>query len=339
MKEQYPFVSVVIPARNSEKILGQCIKSLKNLNYPKEKYEIIIADSNSTDNTFEVAKNLGAIAVHNTGGTVCSGRNIGFKTARGEIVAFSDSDCVMDRDWIKNSIKYFEDEKIAAVGGPNLTPAEEGAFGKAVGFVFNQALFTAGSVYARILKKTKEVKSLPGCNIIFRRKALEKVLPLDESIIEAEDYVMNQKIRALGYKLMYTPDTIVWHHRRPIPKKFFMQMYRYAIGRLRLGKKDIKMINLTHILVGLGLPIIIISSLVLILVKKILFLYLFILGAAFLIFYCLFAWFKTKSFKTAVLVPGVIILLFCGWSLGFLKELLSPYNDKKLIKIYENPNR
>jgi len=134
---------------------------------------------------------------------------------------------------------------------------------------------------------------------------------------------MNQKIRALGYKLMYTPDTVLWHHRRPVPKKFFMQMYRYAIGRLRLGKKDIKMINLTHILVGLGLPLIIIVSLVLILVKKILFLYLFILGAAFLIFYFLFAWFKTKSFKTAVLVPGVIILLFCGWSLGFLKELLS----------------
>jgi len=157
--------------------LGQCIESLKNLNYPKEKYEIIIADSNSTDNTFEVAKNLGAIAIHNTGGTVCSGRNIGFKTARGEVIAFSDSDCVMDKDWIKNSIKYFEDEKIAAVGGPNLTPEKESSFGRAVGFVFNQALFTAGSVYARILKKTKEVESLPGCNIIFRRTALEKVLP------------------------------------------------------------------------------------------------------------------------------------------------------------------
>lgn len=338
MNENYPFVSIVIPARNSESIIGRCLESLLKLNHPKEKYEIIIADSNSTDKTAEIAKSHGVAVVPNVGGTVCSGRNAGFKIAKGEIIAFSDSDCVMDKDWIKNSLKYFKDPAIGGVGGPNLAPDDETEFGKAVSFIFNRAIFSAGSINARVLKRRKEVKSIPGCNMIFKREALQKVLPLDERLIEAEDYVMNQKIRKLGYKLFYTPDTVVWHYRRPSPKQLFKQMYRYAIGRLRIGKIDRKNINLMHILVGLGLPLLAGLLIGLTIINKTLAALLLLAAFLFLMVYFFIALFQKKSFKTALLSPAVIVIIFCGWSSGFLKELFSPYKNKELVKIYENTN-
>ena len=326
---RYPFVSIIIPVRNVGKIIGQCLEGLNNLNYPKDKYEIIISDSESTDDTRAIVKKYGAIFVSTPKRSVCAGRNEGFRAAKGEIIAFSDADCVMDKNWIVNCLKYFENHAVGAVGGPNITPADDTAFAKAVGFVFDQAIFSAGSIHGRILNKIKEVKSIPGCNVIYRREALDKVMPMDESLLEAEDYVTNQKIRGLGYKLLYTPDTIVWHYRRPNPKRFFKQIYRYAIGRLLIGKKDIKMINLTHILVGLGLPALAGGSIFLSITDYRLLVYSFLSAELFLLVYSFLAWSKTKSLKVALWVPPTIIILFSAWSLGFLRELLFPIKERK----------
>ncbi len=327
MNNETPFVSIVIPVRNVENIIGRCLKSLQDLDYPKDKYEVIIADSESDDNTPSIAKKYGVIFVSTPKKSVCAGRNEGFKIAKGEIIAFSDADCVMDKDWIKNSLKYFEDPKVGAVGGPNLSPADDTSFAKAVSFVFDQALFSAGSIHGRILKNTKAVASLPGCNIILRRKALDKVMPIDETIIGGEDFAMNYKIRQLDYKLLYTPDTFVWHYHRATPKKFSRQIYRYGASRLIIGKKDIKMINPIHVTVGLGIPVLLGIFLILLFLNQIILAWLISTVALFFLIYIFLAWLKLKSFKAALWVPGAIMILFCSWSLGFLRELVWPLRE------------
>ena len=304
------------------------MESLNNLDYPKDKYEVIVSDSESNDETQSIAKKYGAIVVSTPKRSVCAGRNEGFKVARGEIIAFSDADCVMDKNWIKNSIKYFKDPKIGAVGGPNLTPSDDTAFAKAVGFVFDQAIFSAGSIHGRILRETREVKSIPGCNVIYRREALEKVFPLDETFLEAEDYATNYKIRQLGYRLLYTPDTCVLHYRRPIPKSFFKQIYRYSIGRLIIGKRNRKMINIIHVLTGFAIPLALAFSLVLIFFNLYWFLYFTVLVSLFLIVYFFLAWFKLKSLKAAFWVPLTVVILVCAWSMGFLRELVLPIKSR-----------
>ena len=132
-----PFVSVIIPVKNAEKFLPACLKSLASLNYPKDKYEVIVSDSDSTDNTRDIALSMGMKVTRAAGPSVCAGRNSGFKQARGEIIAFSDADCIMDKDWLMNAVKYFKDSKVACVGGPSLIPEDETAFGKACGFIFS----------------------------------------------------------------------------------------------------------------------------------------------------------------------------------------------------------
>jgi cellulose synthase/poly-beta-1,6-N-acetylglucosamine synthase-like glycosyltransferase len=321
-----PFISIIIPAKNEEKLIRSCLNSLKALDYPKDKLEIIVVDGLSTDQTDTVARELGATVISNVKQTVSPGRNIGFENAKGELIAFTDADCIIDKNWLTNCVKYFEqDEAVACVGGPNLTPEGESNFGKAVGFVFDQPIFAAGSIHARELKAVKEVTSIPGCNAIYRQKVLSKVMPLDESMLTGDDTLLNRKILDLGYKLLYTPDVIVLHFRRPTPMRLWKQFYRYAIGRLQVGKKDKRLLNPMHVLSGLSLPILLLYALVLILNDSMLLLSFSVLvGLLFLLFFSIKGMVKWKSISVGLQIPMIIILIMTAWSCGFLREWIFP---------------
>jgi cellulose synthase/poly-beta-1,6-N-acetylglucosamine synthase-like glycosyltransferase len=320
-----PFISVIIPAKNEEKLIQKCLSSLNQIDYPKDRFEIIISDGLSTDNTVSVAKEMGAKVITNLKQTVSPGRNVGFENAKGELIAFTDADCIFDKHWLNNSLKYFEqDNTIACVGGPNLTPGDESDFGKAVGFVFDQPVFAAGSIHARELKEVKEVVSIPGCNAIYKHSILSKVMPLDESMLTCDDTLLNRKILDLGFKLLYTPDVVVFHYRRPTPKRLWKQFYRYSIGRLQVGKKDKRMINLMHIFSGLSLPISLIFSLVLCYYNIFYFSLAVLASVLFLLYFTVRGMLKWKSLGVGINIPLVIILIMTSWSCGFMRELLFP---------------
>ena len=321
-----PFISIIVPAKNEEKLIRSCIQSLNSLDYPKEKLEIIIVDGLSTDHTVDVARSLGANVIRNEKQTVSPGRNIGFENAKGELIAFTDADCIVDQRWLSSCVQYFEqDEKVACVGGPNFTPEDESNFGKAVGFVFDQPIFAAGSIHARELKEVKEVTSIPGCNAIYRKSVLAQVMPLDESMLTGDDTLLNRKIIDLGYKLLYTPDVIVLHYRRPTPMRLWKQFYRYAIGRLQVGKKDKRLLNLMHVLTGISLPLMLLFFLFLILDKNFLFLSIITLaGLLFLLYFLIKGMMKWKSLAFGINIPLIIIIIMTAWSCGFLRELILP---------------
>ena len=105
-----PMVSVVIPTYNRKDMLKECLESLFNQTYPKERYEIIVVNDGSTDGTEEVLNEYAKKAPcafkwftqQNKG--PCVARNLGVKNARGEIICFIDDDCVAEKKWIENLI-------------------------------------------------------------------------------------------------------------------------------------------------------------------------------------------------------------------------------------------
>lgn len=323
-----PFISVIIPVKNAEKFLAPCLKSLNQLNYPKDKYEIIIADSDSTDKTREIAVSLGAEVVTAVGPSVCAGRNSGFAQAKGEIIAFSDADCIMDKDWLINAVKYFEDEKVACVGGVSLIPDDETAFGKACGFIFSYSLFTGGSTYGRHFQEVREVEHNPGCNAIYRRRALEKVIPVDERFRDGEDVIMNKQLKDLGYKFLFTPDTKLWHYRSSTPKRFWRQKVRYGIGRVLIGRAYPELLKPMHIIAGFSIPLLILIFITSVFLGAAFLAGFVLLGMGFLLFFSLLAWLKTHTLKVASAVPLAIIILMLGWSTGFMQETFWPAHRK-----------
>ena len=325
-----PFISIVIPTRNSQAVLKECLQSIKHLNYPQERLEVLIVDGLSTDDTRKIAAASGATIVINHKKATTAARNLGFEKAKGDLIAYSDDDCIFDENWLENSLKYFRvDEKIAGVTGPIHTPNQQNGFAKAVAFLFSLAVIVAKSTHKEIQPSVQEVRDFPTCNAIYRKDALNAAMPLDENLYGGSDLELNYKLRQHGYKLLSTPDVQVWHYKRETPQAFFRQMYRYAIGRLQIGKKWPKLLNLAHVIVGLGIPLLIIflgfsfwlnPNFILPFIGSVL---------AALLFICSFAFFKTKSFLISLLVPVAIAISVAGWSMGFCRELVLPMRGVK----------
>jgi len=111
---EIPSISIIIPTYNSEKYLPFCLQSIKVQNYPKDKLEIIIVDGGSTDRTIEIAKKFKVTKIlHNPLRTGEAGKALGIKEAKNDIVAFIDSDNILDgNDWLKRMVEPFKDKEI-----------------------------------------------------------------------------------------------------------------------------------------------------------------------------------------------------------------------------------
>lgn len=110
-------ISVVTSAYNEEKDLPKCLESLTNQTFPKENYEIIIVDNNSTDKTAEIAKSFGATVIHEKKQGYVFALSEGMNKANGEIIAITDADTIVHPNWLEVINLAFENENVVAVTG------------------------------------------------------------------------------------------------------------------------------------------------------------------------------------------------------------------------------
>ena len=328
--QDLPLVSIVIPVRNEERLLGRCLESIADLDYPQDRVEVIVADSLSADRSRAIAVQFGAKVVANPGRTVVSGRNRGMEAARGDFIAFTDADCVVSRHWLRAGLAAFA-PGVAGVGGVTLFPKEATAFQKAVNVLFLLAGFAGATAHRQSAGYTYEVADIPGCNAIYRRSALEQVMPLDEDLLTAEDVWLNWMLRRRGFRHLVAENMILWHHRRSKPASFMRQMYRFAIGRLQVGRRSMSLLSPLHILAGASLPLLV-AGLTLALAHGFLGLAagaLLLAGAA----TSLLGLRYTGSLQAGCCVPPVLGLFLTSWSCGFLRELFFPLKRPPLKRV------
>ena len=109
-------VTVIIPAKNEEACIGNCIESISRNEYPADSYEIIVVDNGSSDSTVSIAKSHGAEVAIKHGVNVSALRNYGASMAKGSILAFVDADCTVASDWLGEAEKYFKRNDVACFG-------------------------------------------------------------------------------------------------------------------------------------------------------------------------------------------------------------------------------
>ncbi|MBU1125905.1 MAG: glycosyltransferase, partial [Candidatus Omnitrophica bacterium] len=314
--------SIIIPVKNEESFLRQCLSSLEKLDYPRDCVEVIVVDGESSDTSRDIALSCGVRVLRNPRQTVVSGRNLGFKEARGELVAFSDADCIFDPQWMKNAVGHFSDYTVGGIGGKTFTCQESGDFEKAVDFLFQCAEMAHATAHRQQHKTTEEVRDIPGCNAVYRREALQRVMPIEESLLTNEDVWLNFMIRHAGYRLLAVADVVLWHRRCRAPGELLRQMYRFAIGRVQVGKKHPSLFNIFHWGVGISIPLFfLITAMMLGSGRAGLY---FSGNIVFWIFIMIISYLSSRSLKQAFIAPIVILLFLWGWSAGFLKEWIHP---------------
>src|SRR3990170_2881853 len=117
-KDNHPMVSIIVPVFNGENAIEECIQSLLDQDYPRDKYEIIIVDNNSKDGTGEIIKRYPVLyLLEDEIQSSYAARNKGIGYAQGEIFAFTDSDCVASKNWLKEAMLLFRNERVGCVIG------------------------------------------------------------------------------------------------------------------------------------------------------------------------------------------------------------------------------
>ncbi|MEE9152272.1 MAG: glycosyltransferase [Thermoplasmata archaeon] len=215
----YPQISIVVAAYNSQDTIGACIKSLLDLDYPEK--EIIVVDDGSTDKTAEIASNYSVKVIRKEQGGVSSARNIGVETSKGEILAFTDGDCVVDMNWLKRLVEHFKDEEVGGVGGRVI-------------FLVGDALTTAIAIEyeERFEKRGENTQSIACINAAFRRHVFNEVGGFKRILGEdvgGEDIEFSYRVKEAGYRLVYEPQAEVSHDHRTMASSFMKRNYRNAV--------------------------------------------------------------------------------------------------------------
>jgi GT2 family glycosyltransferase len=214
-----PSVSVVVCSYNGASTLGACLHSLADLDYPD--YEVIVVDDGSTDDTRAVLANFPDVrAIHQPNQGLSVARNVGLAAAAGAIVAYTDSDCVADRDWLTCLVARLERSGAAAVGGPNLAP-EDGRVAACIAACPGQPM--------HVLESDQVAEHIPGCNMAFRREALQAINGFDPQFHKAGDDVdICWRLQQAGFWITFAPSAFVWHHRRQTPRRYLKQQAGYG---------------------------------------------------------------------------------------------------------------
>lgn len=239
MKEELPSVSVVVPVFNGEKNIGECIKSLLELDYPKERLKIIIVDNNSTDSTKEIIKRYSVKYLLEKRRGSYNARNTGIKKATGEIIAFTDSDCIVGKDWITNLIRGFSDEKVGGVGG------------RIIAFEPRTIVEQYSANHIDSLNQEMFVPEfIVTANAAYRHDLLKKVGYFEGSLSSGGDVDMGWKVNDLGYRILYEKDAGVYHKHRTTLIGLFKQFFKYGEGHVKLFKikKQRKKINKRYLI-------------------------------------------------------------------------------------------
>ncbi len=317
-------ISVIVIAFNEERNISTILDSLIGLEYVN--FEVLVVDGGSKDKTQEIVKKYKDKRIKlvvDDGGSITTSRNLGIKKAKYDYIAFTDADCIVPRDWLRNYVTEFskykkQDKKLAGVGGANIPPVDCNKFQKALGVVFDSMLGSLGSIQAKVFDSDKEAWSISCSNSFYLKKSLVDVGLFSEDLgNQGEDWDMGYKMQKKGYKLIGLKSSFVWHNMRSTPCKFWKNMVFYGDGRMRLSKKLPDAIKLKYML---GFPFIIgMASVVLVFLHWIFFIPL--LYFPFIFLYSLFLCVKKGKLGLLHLVFITFLIQHFGYALGMVKGL------------------
>lgn len=223
-----PKVSIIVPTYNEKERVTKCIDSLLCQSYPQNKIEIIVVDDGSTDGTSSfIRKNFPEVKLitkKNSG--AYDSRNRGITAATGNIIAFTDGDCVATKDWIKNIEKVMREKNIDVVGGKISHDSDS--------FIYKATAISDFGGYMDNYEK--HVTCIPTGNLAVRKKIFKK-FNFDSKLKSSGDRLFSWNLIEAGYKLLYHP-SIEIIHRPPLKwSKIIERKYRYGKSFVRIRKK------------------------------------------------------------------------------------------------------
>lgn len=240
--DSLPFITVCIPVRNEKRFIRGTIGQILSQDYPHDRYEIIVADGESSDGTGEIVRLISAqranvILFNNSKRLSSAGRNIGFKNGKGDIFLVVDGHCYIGNDKLfKNIVACFEKSGAQCLGRPQpLDPPGISGFQKAVALARGSRIGHGGDslIYSNHEGFVRPVSH----GAVYKREVFEKVGYVDEDFDVCEDVEFNYRVEKAGFQTYMSPSIAVKYYPRENLSSLWHQMLRYGKGRFQLLQK------------------------------------------------------------------------------------------------------
>lgn len=215
-----PAVTVVIPAYNAQTTLRGCLDSVCASTFPETQMQILVVDNNSNDSTPSIlasyAPRVQSLQEKKRGRAVA--RNCGITHAQGEIIAFTDSDCIVEREWLAHLIEPFADENVGIVGGAIRSVQPSNAIEQFGEQIHDQA---------RAIRLYRPAYVSTG-NCAIPRRLLTALGMYNEQFERGEDTDLTWRILQAGKQVVYQGNAVVYHRNASTLRGLFVQGFRHG---------------------------------------------------------------------------------------------------------------
>ncbi|MBN2542791.1 glycosyltransferase [bacterium] len=225
-------ISIIIPVYNAEKTIEPLLKALENQTVSKKQLQIILVDNRSTDNTLKIIdKYLDKLPItvtpeYETQNSYAA-RNKGLKRAEGEVICFLDSDCIPDKDWLREGIKYFQTYPDRYLVAGVIKCAFED---------MNNIIEIYDSTVHLDQEYYVQIGGSGAGNLFARKEVIDKIKGFEERIISGGDFEFCRRAQQNGFKLYYNRKTIVHHPTMRTLNELLRKSIRFGIGDTQLWR-------------------------------------------------------------------------------------------------------
>lgn len=322
--------SIIIPVTRKD-LINTCLQSLLRLDYPKNKFEVILILKEKYQNLPKEI-NINQIEIQDTNPALR--RNIGVKNAKTPYIAFIDDDVTVPKDWLKNSKKLLEKyPDIGGLGGPDCIPENASFSERITDSLLAHKYFGSGVLAHTYYKQRKIIKqpsSLALCNLIIRKELFDKLYFNEKIGYGGEDtefvYLLQEKY---NIKFLYDPSIYVFHKRRNFGLSYFKQRLKFRInnGKMMYVYPKLYLKNKKFFLFFIGITfgiLLFFTNLRIFLIALIFY---------FLILAITSLSFIKKDIKIFLLLPVLLFIQHITYYIGIVIGMLSFYKYKEIRKI------
>lgn len=202
-------VSIIVPVWNDESRILECINALQKQSLARQKYEILVVDNGSTDSTYDILKNVSGIELlQETKPGSYAARNLGIKHAKGKFLAFTDSDCIANSNWLIELLNIaLEKENLGLVAGKVRFFEPQG-----------EQIESCAMDFETLFSMDQEANAKCGraitANWLFSKALAEHYGGFDDDLKSGGDYALSSKISSSGLDVYFAPKAIVLHPAR-----------------------------------------------------------------------------------------------------------------------------
>ncbi len=227
-----PKVSIVIPCRNEQKFIGECLDSIIANDYPKDWLEVLVVDGMSEDGTREILQDYAnrhtfITLLDNPNKVTPAALNIGISNAKSQIIMRMDAHAVYPVNYISGLINWLTKGGADNVGGVCRTlPSDETPMANAIATALSHP-FGVGNAYFRIgVKEPRWVDTVPfGC---YRREVFDRIGLFDEELVRNQDDEFNLRLLKGGGRILLAPDIVSYYYARDSLRKLWQMYYQYG---------------------------------------------------------------------------------------------------------------